>query len=72
MKWRLWSNRILHFLPFWIFVIGLVSPIVSEIIEWGLTYVSNPKRLYDFQDSFPGRDEMFGTFILIFFGLSWL
>ena len=72
MKWRLWSDRILHFLPFWIFGLGLVSPIVSEIIEWGLAYAPNPKWLYDFQDSFLGRNEMFGTFILISFGLSWL
>lgn len=72
MKWRLWSNRVLHFLPFWIFGIGLVSPIVSEIIEWGLTYAPNPKWLYDFQDSFLGRNEMFGICILISFGLSWI
>ena len=72
MKWRLWSDRILHFLPFWIFGIGLVSPIVSEIIEWGLTYAPNPKWFYDFQDSFLGQNEMFGICILISFGLSWL
>ena len=72
MKWRLWSERILHFLPFWIFGIGLVSPIVSEIVEWGLTYAPNPKWLYDFQDSFLGRNEMFGICVLISFGLSWI
>ncbi len=72
MKWRLWSNRVLHFLPFWIFGIGLVSPIVLDIVEWGLTYAPNRKWLYDFQDSFLGRDEMFGICILISFGLSLL
>ena len=72
MKWRQWTAYILDFLPFWIFGIGLVSPIVSDIIELGLTYSTKQKQLYDFQDSFLGRDEMFGTFILISFGLSWL
>ena len=72
MKWRLWSERILHFLPFWIFGIGLASPIVSDIVEWGLTYAPNRKWLYDFQDSFLGRNEMFGICILISFGLSWI
>lgn len=72
MKWRKWSEYFLHFLPFWIFGIGLVSPIMSEIIELGLTYFSKAKQLYNFQDSFLGRDEMFGTFILISFGLSWI
>ena len=72
MKWRQWTEYILHFLPFWFFGLGLISPIMSGVIEWGLTYSPNPKLLYDFQDSFLGRNEMFGTFTLISFGLSWI
>ncbi|MBQ8755444.1 MAG: hypothetical protein IJZ19_10465 [Lentisphaeria bacterium] len=55
---RLWRDKIVHFLPFWLFGLALFMKIMFLLTEFSLTFVENKKLLYDFQDSWMGRDEL--------------
>ena len=65
-------EKIFHFLPFWIFGIAFLVKIVLLLAEFSLTFAENKKLLYDFQDSWMGRDELPGGLFLLSFILSFI
>ena len=65
-------EKILHFLPFWIFGIAFLVKIILLLAEFSLTFAENKKLLYDFQDSWMGRDELPGVIFLLSFILSFI
>ena len=72
MKTRNLLEKIFHFLPFWIFGIAFLVKIVLLLAEFSLTFAENKKLLYDFQDSWMGRDELPGVIFLLSFILSFI
>ena len=65
-------EKIFHFLPFWIFGIAFLVKIILLLAEFSLTFAKNKKLLYDFQDSWMGRDELPGEIFLLSFILSFI
>ena len=72
MKTRNLLEKIFHFLPFWIFGIAFLVKIIFLLTEFSLTFAENKKLLYDFQDSWMGRDELPGVIFLLSFILSFI
>ena len=65
-------EKIFHFLPFWIFGIAFLVKIIFLLTEFSLTFAENKKLLYDFQDSWMGRDELPGIIFLSAFYSSFI
>ena len=69
-----WRDTIVHFLPFWLFGLAVFMKIIFLLTEFSLSFAENKKLLYDFQDSWMGRDEIPGIifFSAIFLSFIWI
>ena len=72
MKTSRLLEKILHFLPFWLFVIAFFMKIIFLLTEFSLSLTKNKKLLYDFQDSWMGRDELPGAIYILSFIVSFI
>ena len=70
MNWRSWAKRLLHYLPLWVFGLGILIPAAYSGTEFCLAHAGKPKLLYDWQEIDIGF--IFGTVMLSSFALSFV
>ena len=70
MNWRLGAKRLLHYLPLWVFGLGLLIPVAYAGTEFCLAHAGKPKLLYDWQEIDIGF--IFGTVMLSSSALSFV
>ena len=68
-----WCDKIIHFLPFGLFGGAVLVKVIFLLTEFALSFAGNKKLLYDFQDSWMGRDEISGIifFFAVFLSFIW-
>ena len=70
MNWRSWAKRLLHYLPLWVFGLGILIPAAYSGTEFCLAHAGKPKLLYDWQEIDIGF--IFGTVMFSSFALSFV
>ena len=70
MNWRSWAKRLLHYLPLWVFGLGILIPAAYSGTEFCLAHAGKPKLQYDWQEIDIGF--IFGTVMFSSFALSFV